>query len=95
VGRQSIGLRSDYTLKTEVREFQVEHDGEAQTYVVRVRVNAKLVQQPKRVIVGSHSFEHTVEIGDDSDMDSIVIAFDQATGRVLKKLVEWTLQNMN
>ena len=95
VGRQSIGLRSDYTLKTEVREFQVEHDSEAQTYVVRVRVNAKLVQQPKRVIVGSHSFEHTVEIGDDSDMDSIVIAFDQATGRVLKKLVEWTLQNMN
>jgi ABC-type uncharacterized transport system auxiliary subunit len=46
------------------------------------------------VIVGSHSFEHAVEIGDDSDMDSIVIAFDQAAGRVLKKLVEWTLQNM-
>ena len=95
VGRQSIGLRSDYTLKTEVREFQVEHDSDTQTYVIRVRINAKLVQQPKRVIVGSHSFEHTVEIGDDSDMDSIVIAFDQATGRVLKKLVEWTLQRMN
>ncbi|MBT8345797.1 MAG: membrane integrity-associated transporter subunit PqiC [Desulfofustis sp.] len=94
VGRQSIGLRSDYTLKTEVREFQVEHDTEAQAYMIRVRVNAKLVQQPKRVIVGSHSFEHTVEIGDDSDMDSIVIAFDQATGRVLKKLVEWTLLKM-
>jgi cholesterol transport system auxiliary component len=94
VGRQSIGLRSDYTLKTEVREFQVEHDTEAETYIVRVRVNAKLVQQPKRVIVGSHSFEHTVEIHDDSDMDSIVIAFDQATGKVLKKLVEWTLQRM-
>ncbi|MBT8353230.1 MAG: hypothetical protein KJO60_01835, partial [Desulfofustis sp.] len=70
------------------------HDTEAQAYVIRVRVNAKLVQQPKRVIVGSHSFEHTVEIGDDSDMDSIVIAFDQATGRVLKKLVEWTLLKM-
>ena len=94
VGRQSIGLRSDYTLKTEVREFQVEHDSQARTYVIRVRVNAKLVQQPKRVIVGSHSFEHAVEIGDDSDMDSIVIAFDQAAGKVLKKLVEWTLQNM-
>ena len=95
VGRQSIGLRSDYTLKTEVREFQVEHNSEAQTYVIRVRVNAKLVQQPKRVIVGSHSFEHTVEIDDTSDMDSIVIAFDQATGRVLKKLVEWTLLKMS
>ena len=94
VGRQSIGLRSDYTLKTEVREFQVEHDTAAEIYIVRVRVNAKLVQQPKRVIVGSHSFERTVEIQDDSDMDSIVIAFDQATGKVLKKLVEWTLLKM-
>ena len=94
VGRQSIGLRSDYTLKTEVREFQVEHDTQAETYVVRVRINAKLVQQPKRVIVGSHSFEHAVEIEDNSDMDSIVIAFDQATGRVLKKLVEWTMLKM-
>jgi ABC-type uncharacterized transport system auxiliary subunit len=28
-------------------------------------------------------------------MDSIIIAFDQAAGRVLKKLVEWTLQKMN
>ncbi|MEJ2136887.1 MAG: ABC-type transport auxiliary lipoprotein family protein [Desulfofustis sp.] len=95
VGRQSIGLRSDYTLKTELREFQVEHDAEAKIFTVRVRINAKLVQQPKRNIVGSHSFEHTVEITDDSGMDSIIIAFDQAAGRVLKKLVEWTLQKMN
>jgi cholesterol transport system auxiliary component len=94
VGRQSIGLRSDFTLKTEVREFQVEHNGEAETYVVRVRINAKLVQQPKRVIVDSHSFEYAVEIEESSDMDSIVIAFDQATGKVLKKLVEWTLLKM-
>ena len=95
VGRQSIGLRSDFTLKTEVREFQVEHHPEKGIYMVRVRVNAKLVEQPKRVIVGSHSFEHAVEIGDDSNMDSIVIAFDQATGKVLKRLVEWTLRKMN
>ena len=95
VGRQSIGLRSDFTLKTELREFQVEHDAEAKTFTVRVRINAKLVQQPKRNIVGSHSFEHTVEITDDSGMDSIIIAFDQAAGRGLKKLVEWTLLKMN
>lgn len=95
VGRQSIGLRSDYTLKTELREFQAEHDTEAKTFIVRVRINAKLVQQPKRIIVGSHSFEHTVEIPENSGMDSIIIAFDQAAGRVLKKLVEWTLLKMN
>ncbi len=94
VGRQSIGLRSDYTLKTELREFQVEHDADAKIYIVRVRINAKLVQQPMRVIVSSHSFEHTVEISDNSSMDEIVIAFDQASGKVLKKLVQWTLLKM-
>ena len=94
VGRQSIGLRSDFTLKTELREFQAEHDTEAGTCTVRVRINAKLVQQPRRDIVGSKSFEHTVEIEDRSGMENIVIAFDRATGRVIKKLVEWTLQTM-
>ena len=95
VGRQSIGLRSDFTIKTELREFQAEHDIEDKTFTVLVRINAKLVQQPQRVIVGSQSFQHAVEIKDDSGMDAIVIAFDQATGRVLKKLVEWTLLKMN
>ena len=95
VGRQSIGLRSDFTIKTELREFQAEHDTEDKTFTVLVRINAKLVQQPQRVIVGSQSFQHAVEIKDDSGMDAIVIAFDQATGRVIKKLVEWTLLKMN
>ena len=94
VGRQSIGLRSDFTLKTELREFQAEHNLETELFTVRVRINAKLVQQPNRVIVGSQNFEHTVEIRDDVGMSNIVIAFDQATGRVLKKLVEWALQEM-
>ncbi len=95
VGRQSIGLRSDFTLKTELREFQAEHDIESKTFTVRVRINAKLVQQPNRVIVGSQSFEHTVEIKDDTGMNNIVIGFDQAANRVIKKLVEWTLLKMN
>ena len=95
VGRQSIGLRSDFTLKTELREFQAEHDIESKIFTVRVRINAKLVEQPNRVIVGSQSFEHTVEINDDIGMNNIVIAFDQAANRVIKKLVEWTLRKMN
>lgn len=94
VGRQSIGLRSDFTLKTELREFQAEHAAESRIFTIRVRINAKLVQQPKRVIVGSQSFEHTLEIKDESGMNDIVIAFDQATGRVIKNLVEWTLLKM-
>lgn len=94
VGRQSIGLRSDFTLKTELREFQVEQDPESNASTIRVRINAKLVQQPNRVIVGSQSFESRLDIQKGGGMNDIVIAFDTATGKVIKKLVEWTLTNM-
>jgi cholesterol transport system auxiliary component len=94
VGRQSIGLRSDFTLKTELREFQVEQSPDSENMSVRVRINAKLVQQPTRVIIGSQSFEYAREAPSDSTMDEIVVAFDIATGKVIKRLVEWTLLNM-
>jgi cholesterol transport system auxiliary component len=94
VGRQSIGLRSDYTLKTELREFQAETDDQTGATTIRVRINAKLVQQPKRIIVGSQSFEHLVEVDSAGGMSAIVVAFDTATGRVIKKLVEWTIMTM-
>ena len=94
VGRQSIGLRSDFTLKTELREFQVEQSPDSENMSVRVRINAKLVKQPTRVIIGSQSFEYARETPSDSTMDEIVVAFDIATGKVIKRLVEWTLLNM-
>jgi cholesterol transport system auxiliary component len=94
VGRQSIGLRSDFSLKTELREFQVEQYTGHETDLVRVRINAKLVRQPDRIIVGSQSFEYTVQVKQGGSLNDIVIAFDTATGRVIKKLVEWTLQKM-
>ena len=43
VGRQSVTLRADYSLLTELREFQAEYNG-AGAPKVRVRINAKLVK---------------------------------------------------
>jgi len=94
VGRQSIGLRSDYNLKTELREFQAELDADNQVIRVRVRINAKIVQQPKRIIIGSKSFEHIVEVKDSGEINNIVDAFDTTVGKVLKRMVEWTLVTM-
>lgn len=91
VGRQSIGLRADFTLKTELREFQAETINDNDVITVRVRINAKIVKQPKRIIVGSKSFEHVVQVKDGNGIHNIVIAFDAAAGNVLKHLVEWSL----
>jgi cholesterol transport system auxiliary component len=90
VGREAVGLRADFILKTELREFQAEYYS-ADTPTVRVGVNAKLVAMPRRNIVASQSFRAEARAAAD-DMDEIIPAFDEALGRVMKNLVEWTLR---
>jgi cholesterol transport system auxiliary component len=103
VGREAIGLRSDYLLKTEVREFQAEFDGtkigsaKATTAPesppeVRVRINAKLIKMPQRSIIASQTFENLVK-SDENSMDLIIHAFDDALGKALKDIVVWSLTN--
>lgn len=91
VGRQSIGLRSDFVLKTELREFQAETtaDGGMQ---VRVRLNLKLVRQAVGMIVASESFE-AIKPAASENVPDIVQAFDDAVGAVFKRAVAWTLKS--
>ncbi len=92
VGREAIGLRADYSLKTELREFQAEYFcGTESAPSVRVRINAKVIKQPRQVIVASRNFEQVVKVSGNTEMLSIVRVFDAALGKVLKDLVEWTL----
>ncbi len=89
VGRQAIGLRSDYNLKSELREFQAEYDPAGGPPRVRVRLNMKLIKQPRRNIIGNQSFEAVIPAADTS-MSTIINAFDDALGKVLKQSVQWT-----
>ncbi len=90
VGREAVGLRADYVLRTEIREFQAElHSGTAPQ--VRVRINAKLVKVPQRNIIGSETIERTETFAEDR-FDSTITAFDEALGKVLRRVVEWTLR---
>jgi len=90
VGRQAIGLRSDFNLKSELREFQAEYAAENAAPIVRVRLNVKIVRQPRRDIIASENFEAIAQARANT-MDEIVDAFDQALGKVLRRVVEWTL----
>jgi cholesterol transport system auxiliary component len=90
VGRKAIGLRSDFDLKSELREFQAEYDNGQSLPLVRVRLNVKLIKQPRRQIVASANFE-AVQRASAANMESIVAAFDDALGKVLRHVVQWTL----
>ena len=89
VGRESIGLRSDFVLKVEVREFQaVYYDGTTARVVVTLIL--KLVEMPRRAIIGYKRVNHVTQAQSDS-LESIIEAFDDALGKVLKRSVEWSL----
>lgn len=97
VGRQAIGLRSDFILKTDLREFQAEYMSEngeplpeGATPFIRVRLNGKLVKMPERQIVGSQTFEYRLPAPGPS-MEEVVAGFDETLGKILKRMVGWTL----
>jgi cholesterol transport system auxiliary component len=89
IGRQSVTLRADYSLLTDLREFQAEYISEGPPRV-RVRLNAKLVRMPQRTIVATETFEALVPSAS-SDLEAVVSAFDVALGRTLKRIVQWSL----
>jgi cholesterol transport system auxiliary component len=92
VGRQTIGLRSDFNLKTELREFQAEYTGTNRPPTVHVRLSTRLIQQPRRVIIASDNFDAQV-VAASTSMEDVILAFDEALGKVIRRTVEWTLEN--
>lgn len=91
VGREAIGLRPDFILKTDLREFQaIYYDTDMPAPAILVRMNAKLVQMPDRRIVTSNTFDHRTVAASNSFKD-IIEAFDDALGRVIKNIVVSTL----
>ena len=102
VGREQIGLRSDFLLKTELREFQAEYEEpipmstkelgpDAAAPWARVRLNVKLVKMPQREIIAHQTFDRRVQ-AKENRMSAIIDAFDEALGKTLKGVVVWTLE---
>ncbi len=90
VGRDVVGLRADFVLKSELREFQAEYyqPGPPRSHVA---IAARLVQMPRRAIIGTKSFEASQAATQDS-VPAVIEAFDEALGKVLRRLVEWALE---
>jgi cholesterol transport system auxiliary component len=92
VSRESVRLRPDYLLQADLREFAAEYFPDAaRPPLVRVRMTAKLVRVADRAIIASTSAERTERAGAD-DMGAIMLAFDEAAGGVMRRIVEWTLR---
>ena len=89
VGREGGGLRADFVLKSELRELQAEYlDGAVPS--AHVAMNVKMVAMPLRNIIASENFDYRIAASADR-LDDVVIAFDEALGKVLRGIVEWSI----
>jgi cholesterol transport system auxiliary component len=88
VGPASIGLRPNFVLQPELREFQAHQEGDSQR--VNVTINVRLVQMPERIIIAVEHFSRETIVPAGA-IDPVIDGFDEALGKVLKRLVVWTL----
>ncbi|QJE73152.1 hypothetical protein HHL28_08685 [Aerophototrophica crusticola] len=94
VGIEASGLRSDFVLKTDLRDFAADYGAGAPGTGIpaaMVRINAKLVRMPRRTIVASDTFEAQVPAAG-PNFAQVIQAFDTALETVLRRVVEWTLR---
>lgn len=89
VGRDAAGLRADYILQSDLRDFQAEYAAGGAP-VAHVRLIAKLVQMPERRITRTVSAEASTPAGG-RELAPVVVAFEQALGQVLSRIVSGIL----
>jgi cholesterol transport system auxiliary component len=92
IDRESMGLRADFILKTEIRHFEALYDSPNGAPEVWVAIIARLVNPSGRDIVAHASFQRR-ERAAANDMGRIVVAFDEALGAVMADIVAWTARD--
>ncbi|MBO0734970.1 MAG: membrane integrity-associated transporter subunit PqiC [Alphaproteobacteria bacterium] len=92
IDRQSTGLRADLILKLELRHFEAVYESPGGPPEVWVATNLRLVDPSSGEIVARTSFEGR-QRASANNVPSIVAAFDEALGGVLKSIVVWAVTN--
>jgi len=97
VGSSAIGLRADYYIATDIREFQAilpPDAGPDDPLLVDVRLNIKLIDAEEDRIIGSRSFGERVPTVTDEPAD-VAQAFDEALGGTMRDAIEWSIREIH
>lgn len=92
VGSAQSGLRADYALAIDLRDFQLEvHVGGAQA---TVRFQANLLDYTSNRVLATRSFSAQAPAAG-ADAASAFVAFETALNTLIPQLVEWTFHEGN
>jgi cholesterol transport system auxiliary component len=90
VGRDSAGLRADFILETDLRDFAANYDSPSGPPRVAVAFNVKLIKIPERKIIAVKSVSRQQPAAADT-IPEIVRAFDAALGSAVEEAVRWAV----
>jgi cholesterol transport system auxiliary component len=92
IDRESLALRADYVLESDLRDFTAVYVG-SEAPTVRVRMGLKLVRLPEKQIVGLHPASGDAPAKQNS-VPAVVEAFNTALHQAIGDAVAWTLAAM-
>jgi cholesterol transport system auxiliary component len=92
VGRDSAGLRADFIIETDIRDFSAVYDSPGGSPRVSVAINVKLIKIPERRIIAQTSTARRQPAAANA-VPEIVRAFDVALGAVVEEVVRWAVTN--
>jgi cholesterol transport system auxiliary component len=90
VAEDDRGLRADYLLQTDIREFVARYDTPDGPPVASVKIEARLVVSTSKNTVARMVFS-AQRAAAQNNVDAAVVAFDGALGEVLGGMVNWAL----
>jgi cholesterol transport system auxiliary component len=93
VGRRPLGGTSDYTLISDLTDFQAELAPDGETVTTRVRLTVRLLRESDRQLLGSRTVQTTAPAASTESRD-VVAALDQATMAALREVTLWTLRRL-
>ena len=91
LGPDATGLRPDYVLRLHIQDFQAEYDrGLDQPPLINIRMQLRLLGMPRRESLATVRGDQTVR-ADGTSVEAVILAFDQAMGLALRRIVSWTV----
>lgn len=91
VGSELLGLRADFRLKAELKEFTVRFTDGASLPSAHVRLRLTLLGKSRDEVIGVFEIDQHAAARSDKILD-VVAAFDQALANALAQTVNWTLR---
>lgn len=93
VGRRPLGGRGDFTLISDLTDFQAEIGPDGENVTARVRLTVRLLRESDGQFLGSRTVQTTAPAAS-TDTGAVVAALDMATTAALREVTIWSLRRL-